>query len=153
MATESATEVSSIATVENQKQGPAASPATNNHTTVTKCKTRYKGTPEQRKKWRREQRKRRVARKKAYKKEIKLAKKRTEAENQIADMISSVQAEMKNLVEAEKRKSEEYRSLARKYYTMWKTSNDERIQQQRASTKTRSPGEKDHIYGVSNLRK
>ena len=94
-----------------------------------------------------------MARKKAYKKEIKLAKKRTEAENQIADMISSVQAEMKNLVEAEKRKSEEYRSLARKYYTMWKTSNDERIQQQRASTKTRSLGEKDHIYGVSNLRK
>ena len=81
---------------------------------------------------------------------MELAKKRTEAENQIAAMISSVQAEMKNLVEAEKRKSEEYRSLARKYYTMWKTSNDERIQRQRAST--RSPGEKDHTYGVSNPR-
>lgn len=59
-----------------------------------------------------------------------MAKKRAEVENQVCAMLASVQSDLNSLVEAEKRKSEQYLSLARKYYTMWKTLNDERAWKQ-----------------------
>lgn len=38
--------------------------------------------------------------------------------------IDKVQVDMRELIEAEKQKSERFLSLARKYYGMWKTLND-----------------------------
>lgn len=65
---------------------------------------------------RKERRKRRVARKR----EARLAKVLMDVENQ----IDKVQVEMRELIEAEKQKSERFLSLARKYYGMWKTLNE-----------------------------
>ena len=79
-----------------------------------------------------------------------LAEKRAEVEKQIAAVISLVQADIQNLVEAEKRKSVQYLSLARKYYSMWKTLNDERSRQKRTSKmKETSPQENDSTFDVS----
>ena len=84
------------------------------------------------------------------KENIQLAEKRAEVEKQIADVISLVQADIQNLVEAEKRKSVQYLSLARKYYSMWKTLNDERSRQKRTSKmKQTSPQENDSTFDVS----
>lgn len=77
-----------------------------------------------------------------------MAKKRAEVENQVCVMLASVQSDLNSLVEAEKRKSEQYLSLARKYYTMWKTLNDERACQQREA-KAWSPEERDKLKCVS----
>ncbi|XP_073254976.1 uncharacterized protein [Porites lutea] len=97
---------------------------------------------------RRAQRKRRKARMKAKRKEEEMAKKRAEVENQVCVMLASVQSDLNSLVEAEKRKSEQYLSLARKYYTMWKTLNDERACQQREA-KAWSPEERDKLKCTS----
>lgn len=97
---------------------------------------------------RRAQRKRRKARMKAKRKEEEMAKKRAEVENQVCAMLASVQSDLNSLVEAEKRKSEQYLSLARKYYTMWKTLNDERAWQQHEA-KARSAEERDKLKCVS----
>ena len=97
---------------------------------------------------RRAQRKRRKARMKAKRKEEEMAKKRAEVENQVCVMLASVQSDLNSLVEAEKRKSEQYLSLARKYYTMWKTLNDERACRQREA-KAWSPEERDKLNCVS----
>lgn len=79
-----------------------------------------------------------------------LAEKRAEVEKQIAAVISLVQADIQNLVEAEKRKSVQYLSLARKYYSMWKTLNDERSRQKCTSKmKQTSPQENDSSFVVS----
>lgn len=86
---------------------------------------------------------------KAKAKEMQLMEKRAEVEKQIAAMISTVQADIQVVVEAEKRKSEQYLSLARKYYTMWKALNDERS----ASMNKQQMRErrKHSTYGVSFL--
>lgn len=70
---------------------------------------------------RKEQKKRRLARMR----EAKRAKSLEEMENKIL----KVQCEMRELVEQEKQKSERFLSLARKYYGMWKTLNEECRQQ------------------------
>lgn len=80
-----------------------------------------------------------------------MAKKRAEVENQVCVMLASVQSDLNSLVEAEKRKSEQYLSLARKYYTMWKTLNDERAWKQHEA-KARSADERDKLKCVSLLK-
>ena len=88
----------------------------------------------------------------AKEKEIQLAEKRAEMEKQIAAVISLVQTDIQNLVETEKRKSEQYLSLARKYYSMWKILNDERSRQKSTSMKKQtSPQENDSTFDVSFL--
>lgn len=62
-----------------------------------------------------EARKRRVTRKR----EAKIAKMLMGMQQR----IDKVQADMRELIEAEKQKSEKFLSLARKYYGMWKTLN------------------------------
>ena len=87
---------------------------------------------------------------KAKGKEAQLAEKRAEVEKQIGAMISTVQAHIENLVEAEKRKSEQYLSLARKYYTMWKALNDERSRRHRTLNKKKiTPRRRDSTNAVS----
>ena len=63
-----------------------------------------------------EARKRRVARKR----EAKIAKMLMGMQQH----IDKVQVDMRELIEAEKQKSERFLSLARKYYGMWKTLNE-----------------------------
>ena len=46
-------------------------------------------------------------------------------ENKINEEVSKTQADMQELVEAEKKKTERYLSLARKYYGMWKLLNEQ----------------------------
>jgi len=90
---------------------------------------------------------------KAKGKEAQLAEKRAEVEKQIGAMISTVQAHIENLVEAEKRKSEQYLSLARKYYTMWKALNDERSRRHRTLNKKKiTPRRRDSTNAVSVLQ-
>lgn len=62
-----------------------------------------------------EARKRRVTRKR----EAKIAKMLMGMQQR----IDKVQVDMRELIEAEKQKSEKFLSLARKYYRMWKTLN------------------------------
>lgn len=100
---------------------------------------------------RRAQRKRRKARIKAKAKEEQMAKKRAEVENQVCAMLASVHSDLNSLVEAEKRKSEQYLSLARKYYTMWKTLNDERACYQREAKAQSAEESWDRLKCVSFL--
>jgi len=65
---------------------------------------------------RKEARKRRVARKR----EAKVAKMLMGVQVR----IDKVQVDMRELIDAEKQKSERFLSLARKYYGMWKTLNE-----------------------------
>lgn len=121
------------------------------------CKTSRRGAVEdpvlrtQLKKKRREKKKMAAAARKAKKKNLRLTEKRTEVEKQITAMISVVQADMQNLIEAEKRKSEQYRSLARKYYTMWKALNDQTRRLQSMSKEERGLRENDSSIVVSSL--
>ena len=46
-------------------------------------------------------------------------------ENNISENVSETRAEIQELLEAEKQKSERFFSLARKYYGMWKTLDDQ----------------------------
>ena len=67
-----------------------------------------------------------------------------EVENKIKQEVTKTQADMQELVEAEKKKAERYLSLARKYYGMWKLLNE----QQNSASK--SQGE-DYNCKVRNL--
>ena len=67
-----------------------------------------------------------------------------EVENKIKQEVTKTQADMRELVEAEKKRAERYLSLARKYYGMWKLLNE---QQNNAS---KSRGE-DYECNVRNL--
>ena len=128
--------------------------------TITEgCRTSRRGAVEdpvlrtKLKQKRREKKKIAAAARKAKKKDLrlKLTEKRAEVEKQIATMISVVQADIQNLIEAEKRKSEQYLSLARKYYTMWKALNDETRRVQSISKEESSLRENDSSIAVSSL--
>lgn len=74
----------------------------------------------------------------------KLQRQQMEVESKINEKVSKTQADMQELVEAEKKKADRYLSLARKYYRMWKLLNE----QQNSASK--SPGE-DSTCNVRNL--
>lgn len=65
-------------------------------------------------------------------------------ENKINQEVIKTQANMQELVEAEKKRAERYLSLARKYYGMWKLLNE----QQNSASKSR---EEDYKCNVRNL--
>ena len=87
---------------------------------------------------RKAQKKRRLAR-------IREAK-RAKAIMQMEDEIGKVQGQMRELVEAERQRSERFLSLARKYYGMWKTLNEKC--QQKSAWKSQSSQAKDSNSNV-----
>lgn len=68
--------------------------------------------------------------------EAKAEKRRMEAEKQVNEKFSQAQANMQERFEAEKQTSERYLSLARKYYGMWKTLNEQC--QEKSASKSQS---------------
>ena len=69
---------------------------------------------------------------------------RMAVENKINEEVTKSQANMQELVEAEKKRAERYLSLARKYYGMWKLLNE----QQNSAAKSRG---EDYQCNVRNL--
>lgn len=69
-------------------------------------------------------------------------------ENKINEEVSKTQADMQELVEAEKKNAERYLSLARKYYGMWKLLNE----QQNSTAKLRGQGYKCNVRNFSLFR-
>ena len=67
-------------------------------------------------------RKQKISKRRAAKQ---LQRQQMEVESKINEKVSETRADMQKLVEAEKQKVERFFSLARKYYGMWKTLNDQ----------------------------
>lgn len=79
----------------------------------------------------------RNSRKRAGRMSRRAEKMRMKIESRVNEQVVGVKANMQELIDAEKEKSGRYLSLARKYYCMWKTLNE---QQKRAYNSQRSLG-------------
>lgn len=76
-------------------------------------------------KGKRENRKKRQKRKKEMWRQKKLAQKLLVIEEQVSERVSQMEANLLETVESERKNSGKYLSLARKYYGMWKSVNEQ----------------------------